>query len=358
MVGPVVAPRVGGNGREHDAAGLQHARELAHGGLVVVEVLEHLAADDRVERAGLEAQRVQVGELDRAAVAHQLPHALDERLAGVDRGDVVARVEQAQGERAGAAAGVEHVAGGQRRAQPPHHQRLAIVVPRPVEVGRVAPAVRGQLGGAHPADATSALSRTPARSASGAPRRARSLLMSERPSMPASLASLVELLLGLVRVDAAVGALGVVARGAAGLLGLRVRRARLVLELPVVALLLGDVLDGGERGAVRALLRVVLLVGRVERLLVGVLHLLGRALDRAGEVFLFRWHTVGLPAPQPRNRLLQRRRGLGRQPARELARGLLRASACACPAHRCRPSASPRSRAAARSGAVRWWMSG
>src|SRR3954451_11242627 len=135
---------------------------------------------------------------------------------------------------------------------------------------------------------------------------------------------LVELLLRLVRVDAAVGAFGVVARAAAGPLGLRVRRALLVLELPVVALLLGDVLDGGERGAVRALLRVVLLVGRVERLLVGVLHLLRRALDRAGEVFLFRWHTVGLPAPQPRNRLLQRRRGLRRQPPREHARGLLR----------------------------------
>src|SRR3954447_13411030 len=151
------------------------------------------------------------------------------------------------------------------------------------------------------------------------------LLAHVRAALDAGLLGvLVELLLRLVRVDAAVGAFGVVARAAAGPLGLRVRRALLVLELPVVALLLGDVLDGGERGAVRALLRVVLLVGRVERLLVGVPHLLGRALDRAGEVFLFRWHTVGLPAPQTRTRLLQCRRGLRRQPPRELACGLLR----------------------------------
>src|SRR3954454_21843514 len=61
----------------------------------------------------------------------------------------------------------------------------------------------------------------------------------------------VELLLGLVRVDAAVGLLGPVACGAAAALGLRIGRALLALELPVVALLLRDVLHGGVGRAVR-----------------------------------------------------------------------------------------------------------
>src|SRR4051812_35761841 len=76
------------------------------------------------------------------------------------------------------------------------------------------------------------------------------------------LGALVELLLGVaLRIDASVGALGPVAGVRAALRGLRVRRPLLVLELPVVALLLGDVLDRRERGAVCALLGVVLLVG-------------------------------------------------------------------------------------------------
>src|SRR3954464_13368961 len=99
---------------------------------------------------------------------------------------------------------------------------------------------------------------------------------------------LVELLLGLVGVHAAVGLLGPLARRAAALLGLRVRGSLLVLELPVVALLLGDVLDRGVRRAVGALLTVVLLLGAVERLGVGPLDLFGRARDRARQGFLLR----------------------------------------------------------------------
>ena len=91
----------------------------------------------------------------------------------------------------------------------------------------------------------------------------------------------LELRLRLAGVDAAVGLLRPVARRGAALLGLRVRRPVVVLELPVVALLLGDVLDRRPRRPMGALLAVVLLLGAVERLGVGVLHLLGRALQRA-----------------------------------------------------------------------------
>src|SRR3954451_18542320 len=91
----------------------------------------------------------------------------------------------------------------------------------------------------------------------------------------------VELLLGVPRhVDAAVRGLRPVARGGAALRRLRVRRALLVLELPVVATLLGDVLDRGPRRPVRARLRVVGLVRAVERLRVGALDLLRGTLER------------------------------------------------------------------------------
>src|SRR4051812_24506766 len=128
---------------------------------------------------------------------------------------------------------------------------------------------------------------------------------------------LVELLLGLVGVHAAVGLLGPLARRAAALLGLRVRGSLLVLELPVVALLLGDVLDRGVRRAVGALLAVVLLLGAVERLGVGPLDLLGRARDRARQVFLLRRHGLRLPAagaPDAPGGVLQGGRRVGRQP--------------------------------------------
>src|SRR3954454_13729257 len=122
---------------------------------------------------------------------------------------------------------------------------------------------------------------------------------------------LVELLLGLLGVHAAVGLLGPLARRAAALLGLRVRGSLLVLELPVVALLLGDVLDRGVRRAVGALLAVVLLLGAVERLGVGPLDLLGRARDRARQVFLLRRHGLRLTAvgaPDAPGGVLQRGR--------------------------------------------------
>ena len=67
----------------------------------------------------------------------------------------------------------------------------------------------------------------------------------------------------------------------------------LVLGLPVVADLLGDVLDRRPRRAVRALLGVVLLVRGVERLGVGVLDLLVGALERPRQLFLLGGHTPG-----------------------------------------------------------------
>src|SRR5439155_23931838 len=89
------------------------------------------------------------------------------------------------------------------------------------------------------------------------------------------LGALVQLLLGVaLDVDAAVGLLRVLAGEAPALRGLRVRGALLVLGLPVIAALLGDVLDGIPRGPVRALLGVVLLVSVVQRLLVRPLDLL------------------------------------------------------------------------------------
>src|SRR5215216_2583155 len=97
---------------------------------------------------------------------------------------------------------------------------------------------------------------------------------------------LVELLLRLARVDAAVGPAGPGARLRRALGRLRIRRALPVLELPVVAALLGDVLDRRIGRAVRPLLAAVLLVRAVERLRVRPLHLLRRARDRAGQVFL------------------------------------------------------------------------
>src|SRR3954452_17807933 len=135
---------------------------------------------------------------------------------------------------------------------------------------------------------------------------------------------LVELLLGLVGVHAAVGLLGPLARRAAALLGLRVRGSLLVLELPVVALLLGDVLDRGVRRAVGALLAVVLLLGAVERLGVGPLDLLGRARDRARQVFLLRRHGLRLPAagaPDAPGGVPPGRRRRRRAAARGAARG-------------------------------------
>src|SRR3954453_3987178 len=60
---------------------------------------------------------------------------------------------------------------------------------------------------------------------------------------------LVQLRLRLVGVDATVSAPAAPGGGSA-LRGLRVRRSLASLRLPVVALLLGDVLDGGPRGAV------------------------------------------------------------------------------------------------------------
>src|SRR5215208_2373936 len=74
---------------------------------------------------------------------------------------------------------------------------------------------------------------------------------------------LIELTLRLVRVHAAVRLATALASEAAAARGLLVRWPRLVLQLPVVALLLGDVLDGGPRGPVRALLVAVLPVGVV-----------------------------------------------------------------------------------------------
>src|SRR4051812_26173698 len=133
---------------------------------------------------------------------------------------------------------------------------------------------------------------------------------------------LVELLLGLVGVHAAVGLLGPLARRAAALLGLRVRGSLLVLELPVVALLLGDVLDRGVRRAVGALLAVVLLPGAVERLGVGPLAFFGRARDRARRVFLLRRHGFRLPAvgaPDAPGGVPQGGRRVGREPVHELA---------------------------------------
>src|SRR4051812_25182069 len=114
------------------------------------------------------------------------------------------------------------------------------------------------------------------------------------------LRALVELFFGVaLGVDATVGLLRPVARRGAALLGLRVARAVLVLLLPVVADLLGDVLDRRPRGPVRALLGVVLLVAGVERLLVGVADLLRRALERPRQVFLLGWHTRALPGFGP-----------------------------------------------------------
>src|SRR3954447_15119145 len=124
------------------------------------------------------------------------------------------------------------------------------------------------------------------------------LLVHVRAALDAELlGAVVELLLGVaLGVDAAARPLRPVARGLAALGGLRVRRALLVLELPVVALLLGDVLDRRERGAVRALLGVVLLVRAVERLLVGALDLAGRALQRARQILFLGGHGKRLPA--------------------------------------------------------------
>ena len=67
-------------------------------------------------------------------------------------------------------------------------------------------------------------------------------------------------------------------------------------------LLLGHVLDRRPGRAVSALLAVVLLVCAVERLLVGALHLVGRALERAGEVFLLRRHGLAIPGAFTPNR--------------------------------------------------------
>src|SRR5207302_9247248 len=67
-------------------------------------------------------------------------------------------------------------------------------------------------------------------------------------------------------VDPSGRPLGPVPRGCARLGALLVGRPLSVLQLPVVALLLGDVLHRGERRAMGALLGVVLLVGVVERL--------------------------------------------------------------------------------------------
>ena len=80
------------------------------------------------------------------------------------------------------------------------------------------------------------------------------LLVHPRAALDAGpLRVLVELLLGLEDIHAAVR-LAAAARGRPALRRLRVGRSRLVLQLPVIAALLGDVLDRIPGGAVGALL--------------------------------------------------------------------------------------------------------
>src|SRR4051812_3104686 len=111
------------------------------------------------------------------------------------------------------------------------------------------------------------------------------VLVHLRAPLDAGRAGVLEQLgLGLVGVDAAMGLARVVAGRLAAAGRLRVGRAGLVLELPVVALLLGDVLDRRPGRAVGAFLAVVSLLGAVQRLRVRLLDLLRRALERAGEV--------------------------------------------------------------------------
>src|SRR3954452_6459372 len=98
-----------------------------------------------------------------------------------------------------------------------------------------------------------------------------------------------QVLLGGVRVDA----LGGLRRRVAAAGGLAVRRALPALRLPVVADLLERVLQRRERRAVGALALAVLLDGAVVRLRPGLLGLLRRALERAGE-FVLGWHDVHL----------------------------------------------------------------
>src|SRR5690606_38122879 len=72
-------------------------------------------------------------------------------------------------------------------------------------------------------------------------------------------------------------------------LRLLVRRALVLLGLPVVAHLMELVLEGGERGAVCAFALAVGLHRGVVRLAPRPLRLLGRALDRRRHLFT-RWH--------------------------------------------------------------------
>src|SRR4051794_10974106 len=134
-----------------------------------------------------------------------------------------------------------------------------------------------------------------ARSARRAPRllleRVDQLLLAHAgaPFDAGPLGILVQGRLRLAGVDAAVRA-AAAPRCLAALRGLRVRGPLLRLRLPVVALLLGHVLDGRPRRAMRALFAAVLLVRVVEGLLVGLLDLLGRALQRAGKLLLAGGH--------------------------------------------------------------------
>src|SRR6266511_3217682 len=110
-----------------------------------------------------------------------------------------------------------------------------------------------------------------------------------------------QVLLAGIRVDAARGpGLGAAPAGRLG-----VARTLLRLRLPMVADLLERVLDRGQRGPMGALALAVLLHGRVVRLDVRVLCLLGRSLERLGDVVTC-WHACGVaPSRDAVNRVIR-----------------------------------------------------
>src|SRR5215211_7319313 len=282
-----------------------------------LELLQQLALARRIPAGGVtqaaQVAAVGVDEVPRGVLEHVRRALVIARVAGtVQRLRALRPGRVCQLARRGPAVRGERTGGGdpevggdpraqqQRGAEEPEEGRRAAAVEPDADLLGVRRAVAleqrphdgSRRSGGHPAVASAARAGGLARAV--LLQRPRKLVLAHpRAALdPGALRVLVELLLGLAGVDAAVGRGRPLARLPAALGRLRVRRALAVLQLPVVAALLGDVLDRRIRGPVGALLAVVLLVRAVERLRVGPLHLLRRTGDRAGKILFAGWHLT------------------------------------------------------------------
>jgi hypothetical protein len=130
---------MGGNRERCDPTRPEHTARLPQGGHVVVEVLDHLAEDDRVEPRVFERQCEEIGSNDRST------DSLDENLARHPRdvcaNDVETAILEQPRERPLAGSDVENPTARLSRQEQLQQQALPQLVPWPDEVGGGPPLV-------------------------------------------------------------------------------------------------------------------------------------------------------------------------------------------------------------------------